>query len=363
MILAHLADLHLGFRAYERTDRGRNVRETDVAGAFMRAVGELVKIRPDVVLVAGDVFDRPDPPASALVTCARGLEVLRSALPETQVLVAGGARDTPRHPGDPGVLAALDTLPGVEAAAGPPRSVRVGEGALHVQLLPHRAALSEPAVPEPDPYARWNVLVTHARTPGGGAGRGPRIDLRAWDYVALGGEHVHRLLLPHVGWAGSLERVTWSPWNEALEDKGFVTYDLEARRASFHALPVRAVVSLAPVRVPEGDPDRLRLRLREVIDEVPGGIEGKIVLVRVQGAAPADLSGLVDELLPVLRERALHLSVSREDSPRPRAVPGPDAELHSRLVELLMEEGIAPEEATLRASALLGSAPERAPLA
>ena len=363
MILAHLADLHLGFRAYERTDRGRNVREADVAGAFMRAVGELVKIRPDVVLVAGDVFDRPDPPASALVTCARGLEVLRSALPETRVLVAGGVRDTPRHPRDPGVLAALDTLPGVEAAAGPPRSVRVGESTLHVQLLPHRAALGESAMPEPDPHARWNVLVTHARAPGGGTGRGLRIDLRAWDYVALGGEHVHRLLLPHVGWAGSLERVTWSPWNEALEDKGFVTYDLEARRASFHALPVRAVVSLAPVRVPAGDPDQLRRRLREVIDEVPGGIEGKIVLVRVQGAAPADLSGLADALLPVLRERALHLSVSLDDSPRARVVPGPDMELHPRLVELLVEDGVAPEEATLRARALLGSAPERAPLA
>ena len=143
MILAHLADLHLGFSAYPRHERGRNVREADVAVAFMRAVDELVGLRPDVVLVAGDVFDRPDPPSAALVTFARGLELLRAALPETPVLVVAGPRDTPRRVDDPGVLAALDTVPGVEAAATAARSVRVNDS-LTVHLLPHRAALVEP---------------------------------------------------------------------------------------------------------------------------------------------------------------------------------------------------------------------------
>ena len=76
MIIAHLADLHLGFSAYESHDRGQNVREADVADVFMRAVEEVSRLAPDVVLVAGDVFDRPDPPSAALVTFARGLEAL-----------------------------------------------------------------------------------------------------------------------------------------------------------------------------------------------------------------------------------------------------------------------------------------------
>ena len=333
MIIAHLADLHLGFSAYERHDRGQNVREADVADVFMRAVEEVSRLSPDVVLVAGDVFDRPDPPSAALVTFARGLEALRVALPQIPVFVVAGPRDTPTRPGDPGVLAALDTVPGVEAVAIKPRSVYVGGGVLHVHLLPHRVSLAEPAVPpDPDPTARGNVLVTHALFERGGSGaqsgnvpapRGPRIDPNAWDYVALGGEHVQRAPFPHVRWAGSLERVGWRPW-----------------------------VSLAPIRVDPGDPDRLKRRVREVTDEVPGGIDGKVVLVRVQGAAPSDLAGLTDDLLPGLRNRALHLSAVLEDATRSPGTPAED--LRPRLTELLQDEGVAPEQALAKAASLLG---------
>ena len=45
MIVAHLSDLHLGFRAYGRVERGVDVRERDVAAAFERAVQEVAKVR------------------------------------------------------------------------------------------------------------------------------------------------------------------------------------------------------------------------------------------------------------------------------------------------------------------------------
>ncbi len=363
MIVAHLSDLHLGFSAYPRHERGRNVREADVAGAFMRATDELVRLRPDVVLIAGDVFDRPDPPSGALVTFARGLETLRGALPDCPVLVVAGPRDTPRGD-DPGVLAALDTVPGVEAAAIAPRSVRVTDD-LTVHLFPHRAALGEPRVlPVSDPKARWNVLVTHARAAVSDARTTTNavtsIDPSRWDYVALGGEHMHGAPFPNVRWAGSLERVGWRPWEEALEEKGFLTYDLAERRATFHPVPVRAVVSLAPIRVTPGDPDRVRRRMREVTDEVPGGIEGKIVLVRVQGADPSDLAGITEDLLPALRNRALHLSAVLEDPTGSRVPRNPAQELRPRLTELLEEEGLAPETALARAADLLGETPAEA---
>jgi hypothetical protein len=186
------------------------------------------------------------------------------------------------------------------------------------------------------------------------------IDPAAWDYVALGGEHVQRALLPHVRWAGSLERVGWRPWDEALEEKGFLSWDLEAGAHRFHPVAVRAVVSLAPIRVPAGQPDRLRRRVREVTDEVPGGIDGKIVRVRVHGAEPADLAGLAEQLLPSLRERALHLSVALDDAVARRAALPPGDPLHPRLAELLVEEGLSAEDAATRAGALLGEVPAEA---
>ena len=73
--------------------------ERDPGGGGLAMIGAAC---PDVVIVAGDVFDRPDPPAGALVVLSRGLELLRASLPDTPVLMVAGPRDTPRRPGDPG---------------------------------------------------------------------------------------------------------------------------------------------------------------------------------------------------------------------------------------------------------------------
>ena len=309
MIVAHLSDLHLGFRAYGRVERGADVRERDVAAAFERASMEIVRLRPDVVVIAGDVFDRPDPPASAVVALARGLEVFRASLPEAPVLMVAGPRDTPRREGDPGALAVFDSFPNVEAATGLPRSILIDRLGLHAALVPHRAVTRDPpALPEPDPRMQWNLLVLHAQESGRGD-RGIHVDSGEWSYVALGGEHRRRKVTPRARYSGSLERVALDPWAEAADEKGFLTVDLLTGHVAFHPIPGRPVVALAPVKVGRGEPDRVRRRVREVTDEVPGGIAGKIVRLRLEGAAPADLLALQGEPLKDLRAQALHLAV------------------------------------------------------
>jgi DNA repair exonuclease SbcCD nuclease subunit len=319
VIVAHLSDLHLGFRAYGRVERGVDVRERDVASAWDRSVQELVRVAPDVVVVAGDVFDRPDPPAGALVALARGLELLRSSLPETPVLMVAGPRDTPRRPGDPGALAVLDTFPNVEAAAGLPRSIFLERLGLHASLVPYRATVRDPVVlPEPDPRVRWNLLVLHARE-GSADQTGVFVDEGDWSYIALGGEHRRRRITPRVQYPGSLERVALDPWDEAADEKGFLVVNLEDGETVFHTIPGRPVVALAPIRVTPGDPDRLRRRVEEVTREVPGGIDGKIVRLCLEGVDPADLLALQGELLHGLRQRALHLAVEAGRELRPPA--------------------------------------------
>ena len=316
MIVAHLSDLHLGFRAYGRVERGVDVRERDVATAWERSVQELVSVRPDVVVVAGDIFDRPDPPAGALVTLARGLELLRSSLPDVPVLMVAGPRDTPRRPGDPGALAVLDTFPNVEAAAGLPRSLLLERLQLHASLIPYRATVRESALqPEPDPRARWNLLVLHGRVVSAEES-GLYVDPADWSYVALGGEHRRRRVGPNVQYSGSLERVALDPWDEAADEKGFLLVDLERGETTFHAIPGRAVAALAPIRVTPGDPARLRRRVEEVMREVPGGITGKIVRLKLEGVEPEDLLCLQGRQLHELRQSALHLAVEAGREPR-----------------------------------------------
>jgi DNA repair exonuclease SbcCD nuclease subunit len=309
MIVAHLSDLHLGFRAYGRIERGADLRERDVAAAFERAIQQVVRLAPDVVVVAGDVFDRPDPPASAVVALARGLETLRSALPDAPVLMVAGPRDTPRRPGDPGAMAVLDTFPNVQAATGLTRSLLIHKLDLHACLVPYRAVTRHaPALPDPDPRMKWNLLVLHAHA-ARASEDGLMVDPAEWDYVALGGEHQRTKLSDRVRYPGSLERVALDPWKEAADEKGFLTVDLGSGRVSFHAIPGRPVVALAPVKVVPGDPERLRRKVREVINEVPGGIVDKIVRLRLQGATPLDLLALQGEPLRALRSEALHLAV------------------------------------------------------
>ncbi|MDZ7778602.1 MAG: metallophosphoesterase [Gemmatimonadota bacterium] len=358
MIVAHLSDLHLGFRAYGRVESEMNIRERDVSAAFERAVGELVRIGPDVVVVAGDVFDRPDPPAGAVVALARGLELLRSSLSGAPVLMVAGPRDTPRRSGDPGALAVLDTFSNVEAATGLTRSILIDRLDLHACLVPHRAAVREPpVVPEPDPTRRWNLLVLHAHTASGGPVRGVHVEPDEWDYVALGGEHRAREVTRGVRYAGSLERVALDPWDEAADEKGFVTVDVERGEATFHRVRGRPVVALAPIKVGSGDPDRVRRRVREVADEVPGGIEGKIVRVRLEGAVPSDLLALQGTPIEELRDRALHLAVEVGREPRVPAEAWLPTEAVRRLRDAveaeLMREGSSSAEALDRLAAWL----------
>ena len=166
-----------------------------------------------------------------------------------------------------------------------------------------------------------------------------------WDYVALGYEHHHRQVRGPVHYGGSLERVGPTPWEEAAEEKGFLTCELESGRVRFHAIHGRPVVSLASIPYEPARPDRLRERVREVLDEVPGGIDEKIVRIRLEGLPPHQLR-LLEGVLPEYRARALHLEVQLDD----QAVAADVAEdrssarLASRVAERLADDGGSLEE-------------------
>lgn len=307
-LLVHLSDLHLGFRGFPGTDRGWNLRERDVASAFQRAIQDAARLRPRLVLLTGDLFHRPDPPSTAFLSLTRGLRTLQSLVPGVGILVIAGERDTPLSPADPGPVAVLDALPGVEAAAGAPRAVRFGELGLHALLAPYRATQG-PALPElrPDPGARFNLLLLRGR-PVEESGA-VVVDPGDWDYIAAGGSHRGWVLDSHVRCAGSLERVGWDPWSEATEEKGFMSFELESGRGEFHPVATRPVVDLAPVRVNPGTAEGGTRRLRHLVEEVPGGVAGKLLRVRLEGDISVPEEGVEAGFLEGLRRKAGFLEI------------------------------------------------------
>jgi DNA repair protein SbcD/Mre11 len=321
-------------------ERGGNLRERDLATAFHLAIQEVGRVAPDLVVLAGDLFDRPDPPSTAFLTLTRGVRRLQELLPGVPVLAIAGECDTPASSGDPGPVAVLDAVPGVEAAAGAPRAVHFRALNAHVLLVPHRAVV-RPPFPElrPDPEARWNILVVRGQ-PGIGIGIGIGVGGRAgaggpgledaeggllgvdpgdWDYVAVGGPHEAGSWGARARTPGSLERVGADPWREGGAEKGFLVADLALGRVDFHPLPSRPTVDLASVRVEASAPDEGTRRLRALVEEVPGGVDGKLVRVRLRGDVIIPTEGIAPPLLAGVRRRAAHVEVRVEG---PEASPG-----------------------------------------
>ena len=97
MRIVHLADLHLGFRQYQRlTPSGINQREADVAGTVQRAIAQIIALAPEAIVVGGDVFHSVRPSNPAILHAFRAFSALRDRLPDTPIIMVAGNHDAPR---------------------------------------------------------------------------------------------------------------------------------------------------------------------------------------------------------------------------------------------------------------------------
>ncbi|MCG2583354.1 exonuclease SbcCD subunit D C-terminal domain-containing protein [Massilia sp. TS11] len=91
MRLLHTSDWHLGqsFHNFERQAEHQHFLDWLLAA--------LQREQPDALLIAGDVFDNSNPPASALRQFYRFLQQARCALPRLQIVVIAGNHDSPQR--------------------------------------------------------------------------------------------------------------------------------------------------------------------------------------------------------------------------------------------------------------------------
>lgn len=352
MILAHLADLHLGYRAYHRlAPGGLNARESDVAHAFRSAVDRVIDLGVDLVLVAGDVFHTVRPSNSAIADAFRQFARLRAGLPRAPVVVIAGNHDSPRAVETGSILRLLAEIPGVHVVDDVARPVHLAELETTVLCLPHNALSSDGEIAlAPDPGAATNILMLHGTVTGGTASErlrylseygGAQVDTSVieparWDYVALGHYHIATELAPNMWYAGGIERTSTNIWEEAGSAKGFLTYDTVSRRASFQPLPGREVVDLPRFSAQVGgageefaggeageptpragrflEPAEIDARIRGLVEGIPGGLAGKIVRLVITDLPREVLRALDHRQLREYRALALHFHL---DARRP----------------------------------------------
>jgi DNA repair exonuclease SbcCD nuclease subunit len=335
MRLVHLADIHLGFRQYQRqTPTGINQREADVANSLRRVIDKVIELRPDVVLIAGDVFHTVRPTNPAILHAFREFRRLVDMLPDSRVVMIAGNHDTPRTSETGCILGLFQSL-GVSVVHREAERVSIDEHDLSILAVPDMPGV-KPLL-EPDPLVKYNILLLHGEIEGvlpkygRELDRSPmeisRKDLAAekWDYVALGHYHVYRSIAPNAFYSGSLDYTSTNPWGElaeerelGIEGKGIIEYDLTNRTHRFHSLPpTRPWVDLAPLSGAGLSPASLDEAIRDALDGCEGGIDEKIVRLVVRDVPRHILRDLDHKALRDYKRKALHFHL---DTRRPEIV-------------------------------------------
>ena len=335
MRLIHLADLHLGFRRFQRlTPNGINQREWDVAMAFNRAVDRIIEIAPDIVLIAGDVFHSVRPTNTSIVHAYQQFSRLKQSLPEATIVMIAGDHDTPRS-AEVGCILRLFSPLGINVVHGEAQRLSFPERDLSVLAVPD--ALRDRPSLDPDPSMKHNILVIHCEMPGTAPAYAEGqeravvevkledIKPENWSYVAVGHYHTYRQYEPNVYYSGSLEYTSLNIWGDLavekqlkLPGKGMIEYDLTTEKRKFHFLPAtRPIIDLAPIEARGMSAADVDAAIMVGIERVSGGIDDKIIRQVVRDVPRHIARELDHKALRELKKRALHYHL---DTRRPEII-------------------------------------------
>ena len=317
MRIAHIADTHVGFSAYRRSDpeTGMNQREVDVYQAFERLVDSLITKRPDVVLHSGDLFDSVRPSNRALSVVLE--QLLRLSDASIPVVLIAGNHSTPRLKETGSVFRLFEHIKGVTPFYTPGMH-RLDLGDLTVTAFPHqdKESMVNALQSWKRGHSRYEVGMLHAGIQGltrysmGEANElnlpSSLLNLEA-DYIALGHFHDREQITDNAWYSGSLERLSFA---EAGQEKGYNLVDLERDRKEFVRLPTRPMYSLGPFKAKGKEANVLQDELMAALGSVK--VEGSIVRLVVKDVPAALYRSLDLNALRAMAEKAVHLDLNLE---------------------------------------------------
>ena len=318
MRIAHIADPHLGYRAYNRiTSQGINRREADVFKAFQSSLAKVAEIQPDLILIAGDLFHVVRPSNLTIQQTFREFALLR-AKTNAPVVILGGNHDSPRSAQTGCILDLFSNLPGIYVAHSEYVQIPIRELNTSVFCLCHRALpqLSSLKI-EPDPSSKYNILMVHGTIEGVIRHAYDLYEISrsqvisdAWDYIAFGHYHCFTELAPNAFYSGSLEYTSTSIWNETKQEKGFIEYNLDDHKiVNFHNVPTRDVIDLRPIDAAGVEADKLNLMINQRIKNISGGHLEKIVRLVVDNVPRSVQANMDFTMVRQIRSEALHFEL------------------------------------------------------
>ncbi len=329
MRLVHLADIHLGFRQYQRqTPTGINQREADVAISLRRVIDKVIELKPDLVLIAGDVFHAVRPSNPAILHAYHQFSRLVQALPDATVVMVAGNHDTPRMAETRCILPLFAPL-GINVVEGDAKRIPFHEHDLSILVVPDMG--KAPSL-EPDPAAKYNILLLHGEVEGVLPRSGRELDRRPmgitpqelgaerWNYVALGHYHVYRSIDTNAFYSGSIDYASTNSWGEMAEEremgiggKGIIEHDISTGAHTFHRIPpLRQWVDLPALSGAELDHKALREYKRKALHFHLDTRRPEIVRPEKGEGGAFRRASLADTVRDKLRSRVLTENIDRE---------------------------------------------------
>lgn len=321
MRIVHISDSHLGFSAYSKSDPelGINQREADFYSAFAQAIDKAIELAPDIVVHAGDMFDKAQPHNRAISFALR--QMIRLSHSGIPTLLISGNHSTPRLRETGSIFNIFEHLEGIHPVHDP-GVARIVLGDVTVHAMPHSV---DPPMSDalkgmaPSTETRYNVAVLHAGIMGSNTYKMDDLNEQSiamedfpegLDYIALG--HYHRFSKVKTGmyYSGSTERLGFG---ELGQSKGLVEVDLDNGSVEFHELTVRDMLELEPVDAHDLTATDIARTIKSTLEENP--VDGKIVRLHVNRVRPETARSLDISSIRKMGSEALFfdLKIERTD--------------------------------------------------
>ena len=283
MKILHIADTHLGYSAYRKTTKdGVNQREIDVYNAFKNFIDSALKIKPDLIIHAGDLFDSVRPNNRAITFTIK--QILRLSKQKIPFLVIAGNHEHPKLKETGHILSLFDHIEHVYPIYNAKYETKIfnfNKKKIAVHMIPQcelkKEFNKELKKIKPDDSADYNIFVSH------GAVAGIKVFTmnefnelmipvnalsQNFDYIALGHYHTYTKIANNVFYSGSIEHFTFT---EANEKKGFIEIEFKNNKIKheFVELKIRPMIDLPPIEC-------TNLKLDEIMKKIKHKIKSMI---------------------------------------------------------------------------------------
>lgn len=321
MKIVHLADLHLGYKAYNKMDKsGFNLREKDLIRAFQEALDKISQINPDLIIMAGDIFHKPRPSNTTLLMTIRLLNKFRQNCSSPIIMISGN-HEAVKSVEIGSVLNLFESvIPSVKVVNDFIQEIPIDSLETSIMCVPHGGlSAMEKTSLKPNKDYKYNIMVIHGtyencpELAGYGNGaliQGNDISQAEWDYIAFGHYHTYTKLAENTFYSGAIERTTTNIWQEAKEEKGFILYDFETRKPEFITLKSpRKVIDLKKIQAQDMDAEAINKIIEEEMSKIKD-IDKSIVRMTIENLDSIAIRNLDYKKIREYKKTAVHFRLN-----------------------------------------------------